>query len=370
MKSFSKYYTLQPTDYFRIRAAMEKILIINIAVFCACFLFCFSGLKFLLLRGKKQAFFPLWLSLGIALPLLSVIIPSRADFIGTLSFYETSAVVILSGICFLLVAKLPAALSFLIILICAETGSLFLPAGIFFFSPELPFWADRGLLILSWSLFAFCFQYLRVIDGIFGLQGLTSAIGITLLSFIGAAPVLLGYMGMSLFAVFCAWQPFNAFPAKLHMPRAGSISLGFLLAWLIVKSSAEGAAPCNLCFNMFYFYQIVFGLLKMFSLNRRNRSLAHNTDYYRVFVSGLSQQNICRAVGKMMILLLIFGCFAAYSPKFYALPALSLLTCFWFANRLQNWRENIPTFAEINQDMVNTIKNNVNDIKNGLNRDN
>ena len=98
---------------------MEKILIINIAVFCACFLFCFSGLKFLLLRGKKQAFFPLWLSLGIALPLLSVIIPSRADFIGTLSFYETSAVVILSGICFLLVAKLPAALSFLIILIFA-----------------------------------------------------------------------------------------------------------------------------------------------------------------------------------------------------------------------------------------------------------
>ena len=63
------------------------------------------------------------------------------------------------------------------------------------------------------------------------------------------------------------------------------------------------------------------------------------------------------------------GCFQAYLPNAYSLPIVSIILAAWFLERLKNWNEPKQNLKEINQEFMDDLRQNINEIKNKINRE-
>lgn len=358
---------------------MEIKLITTLAVFCTGFILSYLGLKQVLVstnsltphnQFRQDVFLPLFLTLLVTFFSIYYLVPSEYDFMNDLSFLAIPLTMLGAGLIYLFVSfsKKPQ-FYFLYILFISGLGSFSFSEQAVLFNDNIPFWADRIILILLWSSFSYAFQYLNRLDGLLGLQVLTSASGIILLSLLGANPYLLGLFATAFIGIGVSWQIFNFSPARLRLSPAGSMALGFILAWLVILSSTEGGFPCNLCFSMFFAFEVIVASLKKLSLKPAHQNISTNTTYYQAGLSGLPAGNICQAILKILVLLLILGCFQVYAPNAYSLPFLSLLGTAWFSNRLKNWKNSLPSISKVNQDIIEEFKNDFEDLKNNLHKD-
>ena len=348
---------------------METRFLISAVAFCLCFLTGFTLMKFALNNGKQNVFLPLYLPLAIILPAAYFLFPAPEDFLYNISLAELIAVIAGSGIFFLLASRPRLSRSsFLLLIITAEICYYFSDHRENLFSPDLPLWLDSILSVLAWSLFAWCFRILESVGGILSRQTIAIGTGVFILSLIGAAPFMLAFLGLGLSGVFLAWMIFDSEPAKLRLSPAAGQALGFIIAWLLTKVSAEGAGPCALCFCLFFIWQTGIGFLKKFSLKPEDQYPAANTDFARACAHGLPAHNIASAVSKLLLLLVIFGGFEAFAPNAYSVPLLALLSTVWFSYRLSHWTEIRP---ERNvKESIEDIRQHFDNLQDNLSQDN
>lgn len=318
---------------------MENQLLIITAAFILGFISSFIFLKYSLLRGRKETFFPLYLPMCLSLLVLFFLFPSSSDFLHELYWAEIISVIICSLLIFTL-CRIPrlSRYDFLFLIIGAEICYYFIAPDQNLISPSLPIWADSILSILGWSLFAYSFRWLGTLNGLQSRQSLTLFGGIALLYFLGCAPWLISLISISFCGISLAWLLFESYPAHLRLSPAGSSAIGFIFGWLIFLCGMEGSGACITCFIMFFIYEIFISTVKKFSLRPEHRNFSHNSDYMQANLNGLSPQDICSAISKLMLLLVIFGCFEAFAPNRYSVPLLALISTAWFGYRLNHWR--------------------------------
>lgn len=334
---------------------MEKSILTTIITALLCFLATFGTLKSTEAHRKQASFWIFWLVLFLSWITLYFIIPYKKNFITELYAWELPLLGIISSILYIMLKRYPKQ-KILLILLATEIGSFSLPTTGLLWEGDLSFWLDRATLIVLWTLYAYFFSWLNTTNGISGAQCLCIFGGISGLSLIGAAPEFLGIISFCGFSIFSAWQIFDTYPSKLKISNEAWTSIGFILGWLSMKVSTEGAGSCILCFNMFFCYQVAICIIRFFTLKKNYQNLPYNSDFYLVSLSGLSPKEIVNAIGKLQLLLVVLGGFAAFAPNVYSLPLFSLITCIWFFHRLQNWKESIPSLKEINATIVNDIK--------------
>ena len=309
------------------------------AAFIASFIISFIFLKYSLLRGRKDAFFSLYLPIVLASMVLFFLFPSSSDFLHELRLTEIIAVlscsVVIFGLC-----RLPrlSRYDFLFLILGAEICYYFIAPDQNLISSSLPIWADSILSILGWSLFAYCFRWLGTLSGLQSRQSLALFSGIAILYFLNCIPWLIALISISFCGISLAWMLFESYPAHLRLSPAGSNALGFIFGWLVFLCGMEGSGACITCFIMFFIYEIFISAIKKFSLHPEHQNFSHNSDYIQANLNGLSPQDICSAISKLMLLLIIFGCFEAFAPNRYSIPLLALISTAWFGYRLNHWR--------------------------------
>ena len=349
--------------------AQTAILIIFGAV-CLCFAFSFASLSLQHHKKTSNIFLAtgvIWCIAGLCLQLS---LPDFYDFITAMYLWEFPTLLILSGIIYFSTQKFNNIYkTALVIFILAELGSMAFPSSAVFVSDSLPFWADRLIIISLWTIYALSFQILTKVEGISGNHALTVFTGIAVLPFIGGAPILLGAIAACGIAVFAAWQIYNTYPARLNITPASSYALGFILAWFCLKTASEGALSCTLVLNSLFFYEVLIAVLRKLSLRPNYQNITQNTDFYQAGLDGFSPQDITAATFKISVLLIVFNIFAVFAPNPYSIPMFTFLISMWFAYRLKNWQEKIPTLRELPQTIMTDIKNNVSDIKTNIQRD-
>lgn len=358
---------------------METKFITIIAIFCISFLLGFAALKMLLnINGRRSLAFPLnSIFLPVFFPALITFsgiyffLPKQNDFLSPISFFEICSAFLLAGTVWLVAELYSKRKTCAALACCAGFAilSFFLPESFLLFNAAFPFWIDRILLILLFGLFAFCFPYLNGIDGLLTLQLIAFSLGVSVLSLCGGTPYMLGIFGWSMSGLLSALFIFNTPPARLKLTPADSIGLGFLISWLLLHVSTEEAAVSCLTYGLFYIYTVIFAAVQKFSLNAQKQNITTNTDYWQAFTKGLPANDICRAVSRILLFLIIVGTFQIYAPNSYSIPALSLLAVVWFCSNLKNWNNKEPSFKEINEGIITELKNNINEIKNNLRKD-
>lgn len=247
--------------------------------------------------------------------------------------------------------------------------TIFLPQGFLLFNGALPLILDRLLTLAIFCSFVFCYQYLNGLDGLLPTQTSFPLIGAIILSFIGALPILFGGMSGILLGVTLSFAIYNWYPSQLRLNTAGCQALAFFITGFYLLCAQEGCATPILIFSISYIIDTGLALVKKLSLKDQYQNIQANTITYQTNISGLEPGLICENIAKLNCILLIFGSFQAYSPNNYSLLVLGSVLSLWFLHHLLNWQTPEQSFSEINKEVFNDLKNNLNSIKRPTDKD-
>lgn len=140
--------------------------------------------------------------------------------------------------------------------------------------------ADVVAAAVIWLWFINVFNFMDGIDGLAGVEATTLGLGVALVSVLaGSAPVLL-FHGVTLAAAALGFLIWNWPPARLFLGDVGSIGLGFLLGWLLLRLAAEGQAIAALILPLYYLADGTITLARRLLRGERPWQ-AHREHYYQ-----------------------------------------------------------------------------------------
>jgi UDP-N-acetylmuramyl pentapeptide phosphotransferase/UDP-N-acetylglucosamine-1-phosphate transferase len=201
------------------------------------------------------------------------------------------------------VRGLPASLRFgvqLIAVLVVLTVSPAAPSGLSGWLPG-PMTAAAGLI---WLWFINAFNFMDGIDGLAGTETASIGIGVALVAALAAgqptaslAATPMVWLGAMIAAAALGFLPWNWQPARLFLGDVGSITLGFLLGWLLVRLAAEGQWAAALILPFYYLCDATLTLARR-TLRGEKPWQAHRDHYYqRAVTGGLSHAAVAGSVG-------------------------------------------------------------------------
>ena len=202
------------------------------------------------------------------------------------------------------------------------------PARIF--QGWLPGWAAWPLAALAWLWFVNLFNFMDGIDGITGVQSLALGLGIALVAALGALESPLVALPALLAAAAGGFLVLNWHPAKVFLGDVGSVSLGYLLGWLLLVLAAEGAWAAALILPAYYLGDATITLVRR-AIRREKVWEAHKQHFYqRAVAAGASHDRVAGAVAGCNLVLVCLAAFSLQAPLAALLAALATVGVFLF----------------------------------------
>ena len=206
----------------------------------------------------------------------------------------------------------------LIVVIVAAFWTLPGPIPAFSVIP-LPF--QFALIVTGWVWFINLFNFMDGIDGIAGVETLSIAAGAVLIgTFKGSPDAALILPGLVLSAAALAFLIWNWSPAAVFLGDVGSVTLGFLLGWLLIVIAAKGDLAAAIILPLYYLTDATWTLFKRL-IRREKIWHAHRQHFYQQAVArGISHNRVSFAVLMLNVLLVALAMASVERP----LPALFL----------------------------------------------
>jgi len=174
--------------------------------------------------------------------------------------------------------SLSARTRLLVHLAAVAAGLLALPDKQMIFQGWLPIWADRAAAAFLWLWFLNLYNFMDGIDGITGIETLAIAAG---LYFLSPAPEQAAVVGGAA-AGFLLW---NWHPAKIFLGDSGSVPLGYLLGWLLLRLAGEGLWAPALILPAYYLADATITLIRR-GLRGEKVWQAHREHFYQRALRG------------------------------------------------------------------------------------
>ncbi len=168
--------------------------------------------------------------------------------------------------------------------LAALVMALSLPSGFQVFPDLLPLVAERALIVLGTVWFVNAVNFLDGLDWMTVAQVVPMTIGITALQALRAVPATVGLLALVLLGAVLGFAVFNKHPAKVFLGDAGSLPIGFCLAFMLIfVAKAHLAAALLLSL-----YTLADATLTLFRRIIEPILSAHRTHFYqRAVVQGL-----------------------------------------------------------------------------------
>lgn len=200
------------------------------------------------------------------------------------------------------------------------------------FQGFLPFWADRLLMGLLWLWFLNLYNFMDGMDGMAGVQTLCIVAGLLLICAMFPTAKTPEYAAYALLlagtaAGFLVW---NRPPAKVFMGDVGSITIGFLLGWLMLTVALHGFRTSVLILPGYYWGDATLTLLKR--MIRRERFWEGHKQhwFHRALARGMTPDQMLLRVVLFNIVLAALAVMAVLGQtpllKFKILVLAGLLT--------------------------------------------
>jgi UDP-N-acetylmuramyl pentapeptide phosphotransferase/UDP-N-acetylglucosamine-1-phosphate transferase len=222
--------------------------------------------------------------------------------LGGISFYDDKRG---ARISFRLLAQLFAAL----------LGCLALGNSAPFLHASLPLWLDRAIIIIGWIWFMNLYNFMDGIDGITGTQSIACALGTVLVFTISSHYELLL---LTLPAVICGacagFLLFNWHPAKIFLGDVGSIPLGFLTGFLLLKLAATGMIIPAVILPLYYLADSSITLFKRIVRGEKFWQAHRQHFYQRAAVSVRNHDRVVSWILKTDIALIALAALALWIP--------------------------------------------------------
>jgi UDP-N-acetylmuramyl pentapeptide phosphotransferase/UDP-N-acetylglucosamine-1-phosphate transferase len=171
----------------------------------------------------------------------------------------------------------------------------------FHFLPHLPWWVERACLFLGGLWFVNLVNFMDGIDWMTVAEFVPAAGAITLLGLTGEVGLLPALLAAALLGAVLGFAPFNKPVARLFLGDVGSLPMGLLLGWLLLKLAEKGHLAAALILPLYYCADATITLAwrvarrqpfweahrEHFYQRARNRGLAVRAIVGRVFFANL-----------------------------------------------------------------------------------
>ncbi len=184
-------------------------------------------------------------------------------------------------------------------------GMTALPGGGAVFQGLLPVWLDMAVAGFLWLWFINLFNFMDGIDGLAGTEAASIGVGLFLMAVAGALSGEAGLYALILAAAALGFLPWNWHPARIFLGDVGSVTLGYLIGWLLLWTAAQGLWAAALLLPLYYLADATRTLLAR--LRRREKVwLAHRDHYYqRAVRRGLGHDSVVRTVLGVNLVLMV-----------------------------------------------------------------
>jgi UDP-N-acetylmuramyl pentapeptide phosphotransferase/UDP-N-acetylglucosamine-1-phosphate transferase len=118
--------------------------------------------------------------------------------------------------------------------LAALVMALSLPSGFQVFPDLLPLVVERALIVLGTVWFVNAINFLDGLDWMTVAQVVPMTLGIAALQALGAVPDTVGLLALALLGAMLGFAVFNKHPAKVFLGDAGSLPIGFCLAFMLI----------------------------------------------------------------------------------------------------------------------------------------
>jgi UDP-N-acetylmuramyl pentapeptide phosphotransferase/UDP-N-acetylglucosamine-1-phosphate transferase len=178
----------------------------------------------------------------------------------------------------------------------------------------VPLWLERGLVVLAGIWFVNLVNFMDGIDWMTVAEVVPITAVVALLGVAGIIPLWIGLTGAVLLGAMLGFAPFNKPVAKLFLGDVGSLPIGLLVGWMLLKLAGMGALAAAVLLPLYYLADATITLL---------RGLARGQRVWEPHRSHFYQQAIDRNG------FTVTGVVAHVFTLNLALAALALATILW-----------------------------------------
>ena len=149
-----------------------------------------------------------------------------------------------------------------------------------YFAGLLPPALDTVAAGILWVWFINLFNFMDGIDGLSGIESACIGAGVVVTAMVSGAPGPMVPLGIAATATALGFLWWNWQPARIFLGDVGSISLGFLLGWLLLALSASGQWAAALILPSYYLADATITLLRRLLRGERVWH-AHREHFYQ-----------------------------------------------------------------------------------------
>ncbi len=284
------------------------------------------------------------------------------DFISSFNFMELSIPFICATLLFLTSEYKQTSKFFILFLFLSSLAASFsIPDDSIARIIPLPVFYNKLILITSWFTFSYFYRYINS-GSVLGIQSVAISLGIAILAMIGAIPFFLGLAGLVITTASIALSITTWPPAKRYISENNATCIGFIIFALMAWTATEGATSCALIFAMLFIMDILWAIFLRITFLEQYANIKDNTSYKYIISCGFSPRLASSFLVRGQILIIILGCFQAYSEQQYSLLLFSTFVAIWFLNKLRNLNlETTP--INVDKEVINDIQDRINDLK-------
>jgi UDP-N-acetylmuramyl pentapeptide phosphotransferase/UDP-N-acetylglucosamine-1-phosphate transferase len=146
--------------------------------------------------------------------------------------------------------------------------------------PTLPWWLERGLMLVGGIWFVNLVNFMDGIDWIVVAEVVPVTAGLALVGALGALPPEAIVIALALLGAMLGFAPFNRPVAQLFLGDMGSLPIGLLLAWLLFLVAGSGHLAAALLLPLYFLADATVTLFRRLAARERVWE-AHRTHYYQ-----------------------------------------------------------------------------------------
>lgn len=156
----------------------------------------------------------------------------------------------------------------------------------------LPVWAEKIILGFGWLWFINLFNFMDGIDGISAVEIISVAGGLGVIALMVSFPDAYAFLCFIIVGAALGFLRWNWHPAKVFMGDVGSISIGFLLGWLLITMAGKGYLLVAILLPLYYLSDATITLLRRL-LRGEKIWQAHREHFYQKAVqAGLRHDHV------------------------------------------------------------------------------
>ena len=189
-------------------------------------------------------------------------------------------------------------------------------------APSVPFWIERGLLVLAGLWFVNLVNFMDGLDWMTVAEVVPITAALALLGLFGELPLMAAIVAAALCGAMIGFAPFNRPVASIFLGDVGSLPIGLLLGWCLLQLAWHQHLAAALLLPLYYLADASVTLLRRL-MRREPFWIAHRSHFYqRATDNGFT---VMQVVSEVVTLNLALAALAAFSIKAPTSAATALL---------------------------------------------